>query len=144
MGTEPKSNKTVYIISVVLIIVAFFGGMMYGKYGVSSGGNGNYSANGGQAGTYAGRAGRGGANGGAGLTSGDILSMDDKSLTLQLRSGGSKLVFLSASTTVQKQTEGSRADLTVGETVTAIGSPNPDGSITAQSIQIRPAGMPGR
>ena len=142
MGTEHKKNTTVYVVSAVLIIIAFFGGMMYGKSSVSTGGNGSFAAGGGPGGNFGGRT-RGGANGGAGITSGDILSMDNQSMTVQLRAGGSKIVFLSASTTVQKQTEGTRADLKVGTSVTAIGTPNSDGSITAQSVQIRPAGMPG-
>ncbi len=84
-----------------------------------------------------GRGMRGGGNAG-----GEILSKDATSITIKLRDGsGSKIVFLSGTTPVMKTASGTPADLIVGAEVNAMGTANPDGSITAQSVQIRPMGQ---
>jgi hypothetical protein len=59
--------------------------------------------------------------------------------------GGSKIVLFSASTTVMKATTVSRDDLTVGEQVTVTGATNTDGTVSAQSVQVRSGdmGLPG-
>lgn len=88
----------------------------------------------GMAQTGAMRAGFSGAN----FISGEIISQDEKSLTVKLRDGGSKIVFYSANTEVMKSATGTPEELKVGQTVTASGTANQDGSITAQSIQLRP------
>ncbi|AKM78312.1 MAG: hypothetical protein UY31_C0056G0003 [Candidatus Wolfebacteria bacterium GW2011_GWE1_48_7] len=72
-----------------------------------------------------------------GLIAGEILSKDAASITIKLRDGGSRIVFLSDATKVMKSIDGSLADLTTGTQVTTIGTANADGSIMAQSIQLR-------
>ena len=73
----------------------------------------------------------------SGFTAGQIISSDDTSLTIKLQDGGSKLVFLAASTTIQKTTDGTRQDLKDGANAVVTGDANADGSVTARSIQLR-------
>ncbi len=122
-----KKILPIIIVALVVGAVAFYGGV---KYGQSGNARGELL----QGGAF--RGGRTGQNGG--FVSGDIISMDDKSITIKLRDGGSKIVFFASSTSIMKSTEGSSGDLKAGTQVTVMGNTNSDGSITAQSIQIRP------
>ncbi len=128
----------------VLLIASFYGGILFekSKTSVASGNQGSsMQANG--AGGFAGGSGRsggrGGANGAGGFASGTILSKDATSIVIQMRTGGSKIVLLSDTTQVVKSDQGALTDLLVNDNVTVTGTANPDGSVTAQSIQIRPA-----
>jgi hypothetical protein len=142
-------KKILPIVIVVIIVAAgsFFAGMKYGQ----SKGSGNVSQRNFQ--NFANmtpeerqqRMQQMGANvqgmrvnRGNGFASGEILSKDDKSITIKLPDGGSKIIFYSETTEVSKFVNGASSDLEVGKTVTVNGTTNSDGSITAQSIQMRP------
>ncbi len=127
-------NKTTSLIIgiIIVVVIAFYLGDRYGKNSAPVA----TTRSGGMAGGQRGM--RGGGNGG-GFTVGEVLSKDDKSITVKLRSGGSEIVFLSTKTPVSKSVDGSLDDITVGSQVMVSGTPNSDGSLNAQSVQIRPA-----
>ncbi len=89
-----------------------------------------------------GQGGKRGAQSGPG-TLGEIIAKDETSVTVKLRDGGSKIIFFGSSTQIVKSMNGSLADLSIGTNVFANGMANDDGSIAAESIQIR-AEMPQR
>lgn len=153
--------KKTIIVSLITLIIAggggFYAGMKYQQKktpqellranfqkGAASGGN------------FSGR--NGGSNNGGqnqnrniGFANGEILSKDDKSITVKMsapqRQGqaaasadqntGSKIIFFSDSTTITKSQTGTKDDLVAGAQVMITGQANSDGSITAQNVQIR-------
>ncbi|MEI6042426.1 MAG: hypothetical protein WCQ00_02560 [bacterium] len=82
------------------------------------------------------RTNRGGMMGGA--VSGEVLSKDATSITVKLRDGGSKIIFITSGTAVQKTSAGTIEDVVVGSQISATGQANADGSINATSINQRP------
>jgi len=74
---------------------------------------------------------------GQNFVSGQVISKDEKSLTVKLPDGSTKIIFLSQSTQILKATEGSIDDLQVGKEILVAGNQNADGSLTARTIQIR-------
>ncbi len=130
-------KKTNLIIIAVVVILAVGGGSFYFgmSYGKSQNTRPNFTA-----GNFQGmRANRTGANGGNFIL-GSIISSDTTSITLQLPgNAGSKIIFYSDKTQISKMASGSISDLANGTSVSINGTTNPDGSVTAQSIQIRPA-----
>lgn len=69
---------------------------------------------------------------------GEIINQDEKTITVKLQDGSSKVVLLSDTTSINKASQGSKADLTVGLKVGIFGTENADGSVTAQNIQLNP------
>lgn len=133
-------NKTSLIVVVIIVLLvvgsgAFYGGMVYGKsQNARSFSSTNFQ--GVRNGT------RTGGTVGAGFISGDIISKDNTSITLQLpNNGGSKIIFYSDATQISKFASGTSADFVTGTAVNITGTTNSDGSVIAQSVQIRPAGL---
>ena len=143
-----KNKKIVsIIIGVIVLIGVFYAGMSYGKSQVATAGAsaqnriGQFGMN------------RGTRTSGGGFTAGQIISKDATSITLLIMNvdpnaaattgSGSKIIFLDASTVITKTATGSAIDLSTGTQVSVTGTVNPDGSITAKSIQIRPQVKPG-
>jgi len=137
-------KKNIIIGSIVVLVAAasFYGGMLYSAKGKT--GPSDFSQNLSQGRNNMGSgARRGGAQSGGGLVNGSILSQDDKSLTVKLSDGGSKIIFLSSSTQIMKMASSSKDQLLPGNNLMITGSANADGSVLAQTIQIRPEIVPG-
>ena len=134
--------KKIHIIWAVVAVFALAAGYLWGKASAGSaqaaftGNGGGYAAGGGR------RFGGGSANGQT-FAAGQIASMDATSITLQLPNGNSEVVFYSSSTEVTKPSTIPISALSVGSNVVIDGIQNSDGSMTASSIQERPAGITG-
>ena len=143
-----RMHKAVPIVVACVVVggAAFFGGMKYGESksvpNPEGGNRGQFG--GGAGGVGARRAGAGAGTGvgarmgGGNFIGGEIIAKDDKSVTVKLQDGGSKIIFFSGSTKVLTSVEGKPEDLKVGSNIMATGDTNTDGSITAKSIQTRP------
>ncbi len=133
-------NKNITIIIIGIIVVgsgSFYGGMMYAQNKDVTTSLASSQARQSQRGATGGIM-RGTRNGG-GFSAGQIISKDDKSITLKLQDGGSKIIFFTSTTPVTKSVDGSAQDLTIGKEAVITGTSNQDGSISAQSIQLRSA-----
>lgn len=129
-----KAIKPIYVLVLIIVFAAvgFYGGSMYQKNQARA------SFAGGAGGQFGGRRSMMGAGNAQGMTPvrGQIVSQSSDSMTVKLPDGSSKIVNLTAQTKVNKMTTGSVADLKSGITVTAIGTTNSDGSVTAQDVSI--------
>ncbi len=133
-----KNNIAVIVIVALLVGggAGFFGGMQYQKGQRGSFGqfaNGQFGPRGGSGANGAG----GRFRNGNGVV-GDILSVDNNSITVKLPDGSSKIVLMTSATSINKAAQGSVSDLAVGTRVAAFGTPNSDGSVTATNVQINP------
>jgi len=120
-------HNTIVVILLIIIIGAggFFAGMKYQQSKSQAGRLGNF---------------QNGRNGqvqsrreqGFRPVNGEIIAVDDKSVTVKLQDGSSKIIILTDTTAVNKSAEGSREDLK-------------NGSVTAQNVQLNSTfrGMPG-
>ena len=150
-------NKTLKIILGVIVVLAIAGASFYGGtvYGESQAADSVTAAPAGfpagaipfdgQPGDFQGRRAQGqGEAGGfaapAGMTFGEIESIDGNTLTLTTQAGGAMTVLVTDTTLIEKNASVAVSDLVAGDTVIVSGSDNDDGSITARSVQVAPAG----
>lgn len=137
-----KNKNLIIMVAVVTLVagVSFFGGLQYQKGQAQAVERGQTDTSRGEG------AGHGGENdnfradgrSGNGMVPirGEIMSADDTSITIKMEDGSSRIVILSGDTKINKTSEASKADLKAGDTVTAFGTQNADGSITAQNISL--------
>lgn len=144
-GENMKTQQIVIVVLVAVVTAAggFYGGMQYQK-------SQRPSLSGGQFFTRGNFQGRQGNFQGARPVTGEIIGQDDKSITVKMQDGSSKIVILSAQTVINKAATGTKSDLKTGERIAAFGTENSDGSVTAQTVQlnpmirtIQPSGTPG-
>lgn len=139
-GGENMKNTTIIIVLLCIVFGAggFFAGMKYQSSKSSTAGGQFAGRFGGQGGT--GRTGGAGGRTGLRPVTGTVLNADANSITVKLADGSSSIVLLSSKTTINKAATASAADLTSGIRVSAFGTANADGSMTATSVQINPMG----
>jgi len=130
-----KIAVAVYVLSAIILAGGgFFGGVTYQKGKSPVFGNGNRLT---AMGTPpSGTVNRNGRPGGSD-NSGEITAKDDKSITIKLSTGSTKIIYYSDSTKVLKSEDGSKDDLSIGATISAMGTSNSDGSVSAENIQIQ-------
>jgi len=123
----------VFFIALVVGGAAFYGGIVYQKNQSSAGRN--FAA-----GQGTGRTGATGTRriGNGQPVSGEIINIDDSSLTVKLIDGSSRIVLLSGKTIFNKTAAVDKSELKVGEKVGVFGTSNTDGSVSAQNVQLNP------
>ena len=145
MKTCLQDKKTISIHVAIMLVVAlvfFYCGMKYSQSQSPARGQFAMGQFNGQ-GIPGGAAGARTARNFGGAINGSIIAVDAQSVTVKDRNGGAKIIFLAASSEITKSVAGTAADLVIGQNIMAMGTPNSDGSITAQTISVRPAGAAG-
>ncbi len=125
--------KSTILVMVAMVILGgaggFFAGMKYQESKSPAGRFGTFQGN---------RNGQFGQRGGFRPVNGEIISSDDKSITVKLTDGSSKIILLTDNTSINKSTTATKGDLKTGEHVAVFGTENSDGSVTAGNIQLNP------
>lgn len=147
-------NSNIVIVTIVCAAIAgaggFWGGTIYQKSQITTM-MGNQMGGRGEGVSQLGRNGMNGntskttnnnvpaMNGrGGGAISGEVTAKDDKSLTVKMTDGSSKIVIISDSTTYHLSAESDLNKIDVGTKVATFGTSNADGTLTANSIEINP------
>ena len=132
-GTKMQSKKDAKVLAAAILPQTFASteAPPSGSQGTTRSGG----PTGGPSGSFGGR--RGGPGGG--FVNGTITAKDGDTVTVEAADGSSKTLDLSTTTAISKTTDGTLDDIIVGQVITATGATNADGSVAAQSIQVRPA-----
>jgi len=129
-----KRHIPYIVIAIAVAVGSFFGGVTYAD-SKTGGTNGTRQGAAGMPRNFVGGAGAT-ARGDNGLVSGEVIGKDDKSVTVKLPTGGSRIAFFTPSTPVMTATSGTIEDVVTGKEVMIVGTPTSDGSVTASMIQI--------
>ena len=143
--SEKESKKSMNskiimgVIAVVFAAAGFFGGMKY-QQGKTPAFGGQFRAGQGVPNGRGGTGGQAGGNRPNGFrpVSGEVVNIDDKSMTVKMMDGSTKIVILSDNATYNKSADGSKSDIKAGTQIAVFGTENSDGSVTAQNVQINP------
>ena len=73
---------------------------------------------------------------------GEVLSKDEKTITVKLSDDSSKIVLFSETTQINKAETATLDDIDIGSQVMVLGQKNQDGSVSARSIQLNSQGRP--
>lgn len=136
-----KSSSLILVVVLVALIFAgagFVGGMQYQRTQNGRGGNfmmfgRNFDGNN-QNGNNVHRFNQNGTR----AVRGEIISVDDKGITVKQTNGSSRIVFFSDTTKIEQSTAAAKTDLTNGKQVMIFGTTNSDGSVTAQDVLVNP------
>jgi hypothetical protein len=74
-------------------------------------------------------------------TVGEITSVDSSSITVKTADGGSKIIMMSDSTTVNQANKVDKTSLKIGTQVAVSGDQNTDGTVTGKIINITPVAV---
>ena len=75
---------------------------------------------------------------GRGAVTGEITAKDDKSITVKMADGSSKIVILSSDTKYTETSDATLDKVAVGTKIAVFGSTGSDGTTTAATIEINP------
>lgn len=132
-----KNTKTITTLLIVAGIgIGFAGGFFFRSYQLQKM-RSNFTGNGNLQRFAAGNRPQGqNGNGMRGGVMGSVIAIDEKSMTVKLSDGSSKIILFSDSTTYSNTVESKKTDLKVGANIAVFGPPNSDGSVTATTIRI--------
>lgn len=128
-----KKHWVTIVVGIVCAVAFFFIGRATVGTGAAAGRGAFASST--RTGAFAGRTGAAGG----GFVSGTVVSVDNGVITVSLANGNSENVYYSSSTSIIKPQPASASSLVPGTMVMIGGTSNPDGSVTASTIQVRAA-----
>lgn len=82
-----------------------------------------------------------GMMGRGGALNGEVTAKDNKTLTIKLSDGSSKIVILSDNTTYRTSTETTQDKVEIGTKIAAFGTTSTDGTTVATSIEVNPISL---
>jgi hypothetical protein len=133
------------VVAVIFAAGGFYGGMKYQQTKSGSGFTREFGTRTGMGGRQGGNVMMRGQNASTGNMRmsfrpffGEIINSDDKSITVKLEDGSSKIIMLSDKTTINKAESATKAELVKGTKVSVFGQEDADGIVSAQSIQLNP------